>query len=105
MALARKTIRIYHHHCHLCGEPFSSESPCSKFCKPAHKQRMLRWRQHLPALVAKMIGDEEDPEGYIQQICFYLDFPEQREAAIQALSAISKEITNQLNLHNIRRVK
>lgn len=105
MTLTQKTLRFYNHTCKLCGVSFTSESACSKFCKPAHKQRYIRWRYHLPALVDKMTGSTDDPEGYIQQIGTYLDFPDMRDEAIKALNAINWEINNQLQLHNIRRVK
>jgi len=103
--LVRKTFRIYHHKCVWCGDTFDSESPNSRTCKPAHRTAISRWRTKLPALGEKVIGGADKPEGLIQTIGHYLDFPQSREEAIRILSEISVEINNQLNQHNIRRVR
>lgn len=105
MALARKSLKIYHHTCYLCGETFTSSSPCSKTCSGKHRTALSRWRSKLPELTEKIIGSPEAPEGMLQFIGFYLNHPEIRDSAIAALKAIQDEINNQLNLHNIRRVK
>lgn len=105
MVMARKTLKIYHHKCIYCGVAFSSSSPCSKTCKPAHRVAISRWRKKLPTMVYSIVGSAEEPEGVLQKIGFYLDFPDAREEAILALGMISTEINNQLNQHNIRRVK
>jgi hypothetical protein len=103
--LARKTLKIYHHKCVYCGVAFTSSSPCSKTCKPAHRTAISRWRSKLPKLFDQVAGNIAPKESMIQQIGFYLDFPDARQDAILALKAISDEINNQLNIHNIRRVK
>jgi len=105
MALARKTLKIYHHKCIYCGVAFSSSSPCSKTCKPAHRVAISRWHKKLPRLFDLVAGNVAPKENIIQQIGFYLDFPDAREDAILALKMISDEINNQLNQHNIRKVR
>lgn len=103
--LVRKTLKIYHHQCVYCGKQFDSESACSKTCSPAHRTAISRWRKKLPAMREQIVGGPDLPEGLLQRIGFYLDFPDARDEAIAALKAISDEVNNQLNLHNIRRVR
>lgn len=103
--LAQKTIRICHHNCVYCGVAFTSESPLSKTCCPAHRTAICRWRKKLPGLADQVAGNIAPKTSLIVQIGYYLNFPDSRPDAIIALRMISDEINNQLNQHNIRRVK
>jgi hypothetical protein len=103
--LVRRTLRIYHHKCIMCGEAFTSDSPNSRTCCAAHRVALSRWRKRLPALGEKIIGGEQQPLGLVQQIGQYLNFPDAREEAIRILGEINREINVQLIIHNIKRVK
>jgi predicted nucleic acid-binding Zn ribbon protein len=103
--LVRRTLRIYHHKCIMCGEAFTSDSPMSRTCSAKHRVALSRWRKKLPALGEKVIGGEKQLIGLVQEIGQYLYFPDAREEAIRVLCEISNQINTELEDCNIKRVK
>lgn len=96
--MTRIITREYTCVCRFCGDTFTAKYPHAKFCVPAHRQAMWRWRKKLPYLY-------NQSAYWIRQFDAYLRFPDSRPHAIEFLKEIKAVIDQMYRDNNVKVIR